>query len=174
MCVCNILFAIRRLLLFRNLFFRRLFLWGPTNIQYSRTLVPPYTKATKWIGNAKHRKQFSPLSFNIFWIIFCVFYLFLGRPSPVWVAWCRLQTIIHIRLNDNIPIELLFVYTEQDSIKYNITVVHSIFFFFFCFRLHRLFSFQSHALVIQIVMWCVHNFDCATNQRKHLNDLRIV
>lgn len=127
-------------------------------------------KATKWIGNAKHRKQFSPLSFNIFWIIFCVFYLFLGRPSPVSEhdVVCKLSftlgsmTIYPLSFFSRIFNEIVNIYTRAFFILFLFSSSSPVFFPKPWLRLFRLLCDVYTILLVPQI------------NEKHLNDLRIV
>lgn len=124
---------------------------------------------------AKHRKQFAPLSQNIFGIIcVCVnvlvrrlFYLF-SRGSFESGPWPFTKTIIHIRLNDNIH-QMSFAHLFLPSSFSCVCVCVANFFFLFLLLLVRCFV-PLFRLLCDV---CTH-FACSTNQRKHLNDLRVV
>lgn len=154
LCV-RYVFAIRRLLLFRNLSLRRLFLLGPTDTRTHTYFAPhqihknlhtrtPKRQSEKEMRNIENNlRRYLSTSLDYFLRILPLFW---GRVQCL--GQCRLQTIIHIRTLGSMAIHPLsfFSYIYRNRFIYLCS-----FFLFFSSSLSS-FSSRSDASVIQIVM----------------------
>lgn len=124
---------------------------------------------------AKHRKQFAPLSQNIFgiicvcvWMFWCVVYFtsFLEEVSSLGHGHLRKLSFIlgSMTISTQWASPIFFSLPH-----FRVCVCVANFFFLFLLLLVRCFV-PLFRLLCDV---CTH-FACSTNQRKHLNDLRVV